>query len=418
MDVKRPAQARAKARQRRLLFLGGAVLALIGVGFALSRLRPAVPVVDRSLVWIGSVERGEMLRQVRGLGTLVPEDIRWVAARTSGRVDRILLRPGALVQPEDVVLILANPDVERAAFEAELMLKAAEAELANRKVDLESGVLAAEAAAAQAKAQYEINRLTAEVNEQMHAKGLVTLLDLKKSQVTVHQLGIASAIEEKRYHFARDAVASQLSVKQAEVDRLQALARIRRDEFEALHVKAGMVGVLQLMPVEVGAQVTPGANLARVADPTRLKAEIRVAETQAKDILVGQTVTIDTRNGLTAGHVTRIDPSVLNGTVTVDVALEGALPRGARPDLSVDGTIELERLRDVIHASRPAFGPENSTVTVFRLEPDGVYADRVPVQLGRSSVTRIEVVQGLQPGDRIILSDMSTWDSADRIKLN
>ncbi len=418
MDVVRAPQARAKARQRRLLFFGGVALALVLITFALSRLRPAVPVVDRTLVWIGSVERGEMLRQVRGLGTLVPEDIRWIAARTSGRVDRILLRPGALVQPENVVLILANPDVERAAFEAELMLKAAEAELANRKVELESGVLAAEAAAAQAKAQYEINRLTAEVNEQMHAKGLVTLLDLKKSQVTVHQLGIASAIEEKRYHFARDAVASQLSVKQAEVDRLQALARIRRDEFEALHVKAGMVGVLQLMPVEVGAQVIPGANLARVADPTRLKAEIRVAETQAKDILVGQTVTIDTRNGLTAGHVTRIDPSVLNGTVTVDVALEGDLPRGARPDLSVDGTIELERLRDVIHAGRPAFGPENSTVTVFRLEPDGVYADRVPVQLGRSSVTRIEVVQGLQPGDRIILSDMSTWDSADRIKLN
>lgn len=416
MDVPRPSQAKAKARKR-LLTIGGGILALACITFALSRLKPAVPVMERNLVWLGTVERGEMLRQVRGLGTLVPEDIRWIAARTSGRVDQILLRPGAIVQPDDVVLILTNPDVERAAFEADSLLKAAEAELANRKVDLESGVLAAEAAAAQARAQYEISKLTAEVNEQMHTKGLVTSLDLKKSQVTANQLGIASEIEEKRYRFARDAVPSQLSVKQAEVDRLQALAKTRRDELAALHVKAGMAGVLQLMPVEVGAQVTPGTNLARVADPARLKAEIRVAETQAKDIQIGQDASIDTRNGIIAGRVSRIDPSVQNGTVTVDVTLAGELPRGARPDLSVDGTIELERLPDVINVGRPAFGQENSSVTVFKLEPDGSYADRVPVQLGRSSVNKIEITKGLQPGDRIILSDMSQWDTADRIKL-
>lgn len=416
MDVKRPSQAKAKARKR-LYLIGGAVLVLALITFALSRLKPAVPVMERNLVWLGTVERGEMLRQVRGLGTLIPEDIRWVAARTSGRVDRIILRPGAIVNPDDLILILTNPDVERAAFEADSLLKAAEAELANRKVDLESGVLAAEASAAQAKAQYEISKLTAEVNEQMHTKGLVTSLDLKKSQVTAHQLGIASEIEEKRYRFARDSVASQLSVKQAEVDRLRALSAIRHDELDALHVRAGMVGVLQIMPVEVGAQVTPGTNLARVADPSRLKAEIRVAETQAKDIQIGQLASIDTRNGLIAGQVSRIDPSVQNGTVTVDVTLTGDLPRGARPDLSVDGTIELERLPDVINVGRPAFGQENSSVTVFKLEADGIYADRVPVQLGRSSVNKIEIIKGLQPGDRIILSDMSQWDTADRVKL-
>jgi len=416
MDIARPTQAKAKARRRLLLF-GGAALALGLVTFALSRLKPAVPSIERNLVWIGTVERGEMLRQVRGLGTLVPEDIRWIAARTAGRVDRILLRPGARVRPDDVILILANPDAGSAAFEADSLLKAAEAELVNRRVELESGVLAAESDAAQAKAQFEISKLTADVNEQMHAKGLVTSLDLKKSLVTMGQLGIASAIEEKRFRFARDAVPSQLAVKQAEVDRLRALLKVRQDELDALHVKAGMTGVLQLLPVEVGAQVAPGANLARVADPARLKAEIRVAETQAKDILIGQSATIDTRNGIIPGRVSRIDPSVQNGTVTVDVTLTGALSQGARPDLSVDGTIELERLPDVINVGRPALGQENSSVTVFKLEPGGDYADRVPVRFGRSSVNKIEIVQGLQPGDRIILSDMSQWETADRVKL-
>jgi HlyD family secretion protein len=406
MDVPRPSQAKAKARKR-LYLIGGAVIAFALITFALSRLKPAAPTVERNLVWMGTVERGEMLRQVRGLGTLVPEDIRWVAARTQGRVERIVLRPGALVEAESVILILANPDVERAADEADSLLKGAEAELINRKIDLESGVLAAEASAAQAKAQYEISRLTAEVNEQMNTKGLVTALDLKKSQVTANQLGIASAIEEQRYQFARNSVPSQLAIKSAEVDRHRALAKIRHDELEALQVKAGMDGVLQLLPVEVGSQVSPGTNLARVADPARLKAEIRVAETQAKDIQIGQSATIDTRNGLIDGRVSRIDPSVQNGTVTVDVTFTSELPRGARPDLSVDGTIELERLPDVLNVGRPAFGQENSRVSLFKLDPDGVYANRIQVELGRSSVNKIEIREGLQSGDKIILSDMS-----------
>ncbi len=416
MDIPRPSQAQAKARKRRWL-IGGAVAAFGLIAFLLSLLKPAAPVVERNLVWLGTVERGEMIRQVRGLGVLVPEDIRWVAARTSGRVERILLRPGANVTADSVILILNNPDVERAADEADSLFKAAEAEYLNRKVDLESGVLAAEAAAAQAKAQYEISKLTAEVNEQLNRVGLVTALEYKKSQVTAIQLGTASAIEEKRARFARDSVPSQLAVKQAEVDRLRAIARIRHDERDALHVQAGMDGVLQILPVEVGAQVTPGTNLARVADPARLKAEIRVAETQAKDIQIGQNASIDTRNGLIAGRVTRIDPSVQNGTVTVDVTLTGELPRGARPDLSVDGTIELDRLAEVLHVGRPAFGQENSSVTVFKVEADGDHARRVPVKFGRSSVSQIEVREGLQAGDRIILSDMSPWDTVDRVRL-
>lgn len=416
MDVARPSQAKAKARKR-LLLIGGAVVALALITFVLSRLKPAVPTVERNMVWTGTVERGEMLRQVRGLGTLVPEDIRWLAARTSGRVDRIVLRPGATVTPDSLILVLSNPDVERAASEADSLLKGAEAELVNRKVDLQSGVLAAEASAAQAKAQYEISKLTAEVNKELSQKGLVTALDLRKSIVTSEQLGTAATIEQKRYIFARDSVSSQLAVKQAEVERLRALARIRHDELDALHIRAGMAGVLQLLPVEVGSQVAPGTNLARVANPNHLKAEIRIAETQARDIQIGQISSIDTRNGVVEGRVTRIDPSVQNGTVTVDITLNGKLPRGARPDLSVDGTIELERLPDVIHVGRPAFGQENSKVSLFKLEPGSDYADRIPVELGRSSVSAIEILQGLQPGDKIILSDMSQWDTADRIKL-
>ncbi len=416
MDVPRPSQAKARARRRLLLIVGGgAALALVTL--TLSRLKPAVPTVERNLVWLGTVARGDMLRQVRGLGTLVPADIRWLAARTPGRVDRIVLRPGAEVQPDSVILILTNPDVERACGEADSLLKGAETELVNRKIELESGVLAAEADAAQANAQFEISKLTAEINVQLAHKGLISLLDRRKSEVTAQQLGTAAAIEQKRYAFARDSVPSQLAVKQAEVDRLRATARIRHDEFDALHVRAGMAGVLQLLPVEVGSEVAPGTNLARVADPHHLFAEIHIAETQARDVQIGQTASIDTRNGLISGRVSRVDPSVQNGTVTVDVTLEGNLPRGARPDLSVDGTIELERLADVIHVGRPAFGQENSTVTLFKLDPGGDYADRIPVELGRSSVSAIEIRQGLQPGDKIILSDMSPWDTADRIKL-
>ncbi|HYP18194.1 MAG TPA: efflux RND transporter periplasmic adaptor subunit [Opitutus sp.] len=417
MDIPRPSQAKAKLKKRILL---GSVLALvlIGITVVLARLKPAAPTLERNLVWIGDVKRGQMLRQVRGLGTLVPEEITWIAARTQGRVDKIVLRPGATVTPDSTILILTNPDVVRASTDAESQLKASEAELANLKVQLESNVLAAESAAASAKADFEQAKLRAEVNDELIKDGLVSPLDVKLSKVTAEQAATRHAIEQKRYAFAKDSIAPQLAVKAAEVERLRDMAKIRRDELDALTVRAGMNGILQILPVEVGAQVQPGTNLARVADPRRLKAEIRVAETQARDIEIGQVAQVDTRNGIVAGQVSRIDPSVQNGTVTVDVTITGELPRGARPDLSVDGTIELERLENVVYVGRPAFGQERSTVGIFKLDGDGVYAVRTQVQLGRSSVNTIEVVQGLAPGDRVILSDMSQWDASERVKLN
>jgi HlyD family secretion protein len=417
MDIPRPSQAKAKLRKR-LIYGGIAVIAIIAITIGLARLKPAAPTVDRNTVWIGDVKRGQMLRNVRGLGTLVPEDITWIAARTQGRVEKIILRPGAQVQPDSVIMILTNPDVVRAAADADSQLKAAEAELANLKVQLQSGVLAAESTAASAKAEFETAKLRAEVNEQLFKDGLVSALDLRLSKVTADQAETRNEIEQKRYAFTKDSTAPQLAVKAAEVDRLSSQAKLRHEELDALTVRAGMVGVLQLLPVEVGAQIQPGGNLARVADPQKLKAEVRVAETQAKDILIGQSASIDTRNGIVAGKVSRIDPSVQNGTVTVDVTFTDPLPKGARPDLSVDGTIELERLDDVIYVGRPAFGQENSTVSIFKLDPSGSYAVRTPVQFGRSSVNTIEVIQGLQPGDRVILSDMSAQDSADRVRLN
>ena len=418
MDIARPDQSKHR-RRKRILYGAIVILILAGITIGLSQLKPAAPTVDRNLVWIAEVKKGQMLRQVRGLGTLVPEEIRWIAARTQGRVDKIILRPGADVTTESVILILTNPDVEQAAAGAELQLKAAEAELLNLRVTLQSGVLQAESAAASAKAAFERSKLQAEVNEQLAEDGLISRLDVRLSKVIAEQAATSYTIEQKRYQFAKDTVEPQLAVKQAEVDRYRAVARLRHDDQEALAVRAGMNGVLQLLPVEVGAQVQPGTNLARVADPTKLKAEIRVAETQARDIRIGQLASIDTRNGSVEGKVSRIDPSVQNGTVTVDVHITGDLSgTGARPDLSVDGTIELERLEDVIYVGRPAFGQERSTVGIFKLEADGVYASRTQVKLGRSSVSTIEVIEGLQPGDRVILSDSSQWDANDRIKIN
>ena len=417
MDIARPDQSKAK-RKKRIIYGVVAALALIGITVLLARLKPAAPTVERNLVWIDAVKRGQMLRNVRGLGTLVPEEIRWIAARTQGRVDKIILRPGATVTPDSVILMLANPDVEQAAANADSQLQAAEAELANLSVTLQSTVLQAESVAASARADYEQTRLRAEVNEALLKDGLVSKLEAQLTQVTAAQAATRNAIEQKRFAFAQESTAPQLAVKQAEVNRLRAQAKLRHDELDALTVRAPMNGVLSALPVEVGAQVQPGFNLARVADPTKLKAEIRVAETQAKDIVIGQPAEIDTRNGIVAGRVGRIDPAVQNGTVTVDVFITAELPKGARPDLSVDGTIELERLDNVVYVGRPAFGQEKSQVGIFKLDADGNYATRTQVKLGRSSVNTIEIVSGLAPGDKVILSDMTTWDANDRIKLN
>jgi len=417
MDIQRPSQAKAKLRKR-LIWGGVGVVALVAITVGLARLKPAVPTVDKSLVWIDTVKRGPMIRQVHGPGTLVPVDIRWIAARTQGRVEQIVLLPGAIVQPDSIIMVLSNPDVTQAALDTESALRAGEADYANVKVTVQRDLLAAETEAANAKAQFESARLTAQVNEQLFQEGLVSELSLKLLKVTAEQQETVNSIAQKRYVFAQESVTPQLAVKQATVDQLRAQAKLKLAEADALNVRAGMTGILQVVPVEVGAQVTPGTNLARVADPSRLKAAIEIAETQAKDVQIGQSAEIDTRNGVAEGKVSRVAPSVTNGTVTVDVALPGKLPQGARPDLSVDGVIELEHLDDVVYVGRPAFGQEHSTAGIFLLDADGVYATRNQVQLGRSSVNTIEIVKGLQPGDRVILSDMSQWDSHDRVKLN
>ena len=417
MDIPRPSQAKAKLKKR-LLIGGVAGAALIAITIVLARLKPAVPTVDRSLVWIDTVKRGPMTREVHGLGTFVPEDISWIPARTAAHVDRIVLHPGASVEPDSVILVLSDPSVEQAALDADFQLKSAEADLENTKAQLQSSVLQAESDAATAKANYTQARLKAEVEDQLLKDGLDSDLNVQLFKVAAEQDETLNSIQQKRYVFAQASIAPQIAVKQAVVDQDRAQAKLRHADADALQVRAGMRGILQLVAVDVGAQVQPGVNLARVADPTRLMAQVQIAETQARDILIGQRAEIDTHNGIVEGRVSRIDPSVTNGTVTVDVTLNGPLPKGSRPDLSVDGTIELEHLNDIVFVGRPAFGDEHSTVGIFRLSPDGVNATRTPVMLGRSSVNTIEIVKGLQPGDRVILSDMSQWDANDQIKLN
>jgi HlyD family secretion protein len=417
MDIQRPDQTKAK-RKKRILTIAAVVAGLVVITVVLARLKPAVPTVDKGLVWINTVKRGPMVRQVHGPGTLVPVDIRWIAARTQGRVDKFILLPGATVQPDSVVMVLSNPDVTQAALDTASALKSAEADYANLKVTVQQAVLQSESEAATAKAAFEAARLQAQVDDQLFKDGLVSELSLKLSKMNADQDETLNSIAQKRYAFTQDSVAPQLAVKQATVDQARAQAVLKQAEADALNVRAGMSGILQIVPVEVGAQVTPGTNLARVADPTILKGVIQIAETQAKDVKIGQSAEIDTRNGIAKGTVSRVDPSVQNGTVSVDVALPGVLPQGARPDLSVDGVIELEHLDDVVFVERPAFGQEHSTAGIFLLDADGVYASRVQVELGRSSVNTIEIVKGLSPGDRVILSDMSQWDTHDRIKLN
>jgi HlyD family secretion protein len=416
MDIPRPDQAR-KRRVRRLVYAGALVAGIALVTAALAQLKPAAPRVARATVWIDTVKRGELLRQVRGTGTLVPEEERWIPAATEGRIERILLRPGTVVEPDSVILELSNPELEQEARDAELQLRAAEAEYVSQKVRLKSQLLDQQAAAARVASDHHQARLQAEADAELAKDGLVSDLSRKLSQVRADELAVRHELEEKRLAINAEAVEAQLAVQQARVDQARALNALRKGQVESLRVRAGLPGVLQHLSVEVGQRVAPGTTLAKVAEPGRLKAELRIAETQAKDVQPGQAASIDTRNGVVGGRVSRVDPAVQNGTVTVDVALEGPLPRGARPDLTVDGTIELERLADVVHVGRPAFGQENAAVGIFRLEPDGVHAARVTVRLGRSSVNSIEIVEGLRPGDQVILSDTSAWDAHDRIRL-
>jgi len=416
MDIQRPSNARAK-KIRRIAYGTVAVILIAGVTLGLSRLRPAAPTVDAATIWPDTVKRGPMLREVRGLGTLIPEDIRWIPAQTDSRVDRIVLRPGAVVKADSIIVELSDPQLQRDALDAEYQLKGAEADYENLKVQLSSDLLNQRAAAAAVRSDYEQAKLQHEVDDQLQKQGLGADVTAKLSKVRAEQLAIRSRLEDERTKNTEETAKTRLAAQQARVEQQKALYNLRRSQLEALHVRAGINGVLQLVPVEVGQRVTPGTNIARVADPKKLKAEIKIAETQAKDVAIGQKVTIDTRNGVVAGRVSRIDPSVQNGTVTVDVAIDDPLPQGARPDLSVDGTVEIENLKDVLYVGRPVHGQADSTIGLFKIASDGSEAVRVNVKLGRSSVTTIEVVQGLQVGDKVILSDMSAVDNFDRIRL-
>lgn len=418
MDIPRPKSSTRKRRLRTALYAVVGVGAVSLITFGVSRLKPAAPSVERSTVWVDTVKRGPMLRQVRGTGTLVPEDIRVIAASTQGRVERILLQPGTDVSSNTVLIELSNPELQQSAVDTEYQLRAAEADYNNLKVKLESDRMSQQAAAATVRADYQQAKIQLDTDEALAKDGLIPALILKLSRVKTEELAHRYQIEQKRLEVNTKATEAQLASQQARISQLKALLGLKHSQVETLRVRAGTNGVLQQMLVEVGQQVTPGSNLARVVEPQHLKAQLKIAETQAKDIALGQKAEVDTRNGVIPGHVMRIDPAAQQGTVTVDVALDGELPQGARPDLTVDGTVELERLSDVIYVGRPAFGQAQSTVSLFKLEEGGKSAVRVPVKLGRSSVNTVEILEGLQPGDQVILSDTSAWDAFNRIRLN
>lgn len=418
MDIQRPSNARAK-KIRRIIYGSVACLLIAGVSYGLSRLRPAAPTVDKATVWADDVKRGPMLREVHGLGTLVPEDIRWIPAQTNATVERIVLRPGASVHPNSVILELSDPQLQRDLLDAEYQLKGAEADFSKLKVQVNSDLMNQKSVEASVRSDYEQSRLQHDVDVKLWKEGIQSSHIEELSRVKEEQLKIRLQLEGERTRVATDSAQAQLAAQEAKVEQQHALYNLKKTQYDALHLRAGIEGVLQLVPVEEGQQVTPGTNLARVADPNKLKAEIKIPETQAKDVRIGQKSTIDTRNGIVDGHVARIDPSVQNGTVTVDVFVDKPFPpgSGARADLSVDGTIELENLKDVLYVGRPVNGQADSRIGIFKLVDDGAEAVRVQVVLGRSSVNTIEIKEGLKVGDRVILSDMSQWDNFDRIRL-
>jgi HlyD family secretion protein len=423
MDVPVSPALQKRRRTRRWLLGGGAAVVLAMVTLGLLRLQPASPTVEKASIFMDTVKRGEMLRQVRGNGTLIPEDIRWIPTVNAGRVERIVVLPGARVKADTVLVELSNPEVEQAAFEAEWDLKGARAGLANLRAQLNSDRLTQKKAVATAEADYSSAKLEFEVEDELSKSGIASQVTLKQAKTKADELAKLLDIEKERLGATDASEKAQLDVQEAKVSQLQATLELKRQQAEGLKIRAGMDGVLQRLgdmtnPLQLGQQLAAGAPVARVADPSKLKAAIKVAETQARDIQLDQVAEIDTRNGVVSGHVVRVDPAVENGTVTVDVALDGALPRGARPDLSVDGTIELERLENVLYVGRPVQGQSDTQVGIFKVVENGAAAQRVPVKLGRSSVSTIEIEQGLDVGDQVILSDMSQWDAHERIRLD
>jgi len=416
MDIPRKINARLRLI-RRILYGFILVGAVGGISWYVSRLEPAAPTVDRATVWIDTVKRGPMLRQVRGLGKLVPEETRWVPAVTEGRVEKKLLEPGARVTPDTILLELSNPQLEQETLSAEWDWKAEEDSYKDLKVRLERERLTQAADMAKLESDYEQAKLRYEANSVLQKNGLISTLDLKRDEASVRQLAGRLEIEKERLEINKKSVEAQLAQQQTRISQRHALYSLRKSQLDQLKVRAGVAGVLQLLSAEVGERVAPGTNLARVANPAKLKAELDIAETQAKDIQIDQEVSIDTHSNVIPGRVSRIDPAVKDGTVTVDVRLEGELPKEVRPDLSVDGTIVLERLEDVVYVGRPVQGQPDSQISIFKLNPEGNEADRISVKLGRSSVNTIEVKEGLKPGDQVILSDMTAQDGFDRIRI-
>jgi HlyD family secretion protein len=419
MDIARP-EFKTQKRRRQLFILAAVILGVAAVSVGVSRLKPAAPTVDRGTVWTDTVKRGPMLRQVRGLGTLVPtqEAVRQIPAETEATVVRIHMLPGSQIRADTILVQMTNPQTEQAAVDAQLQLKAAEAEYQSLRVKLESDLMNQKAGAATVHADDAQAQRQADTDKALYELGVISGLAYKSSRGKADEFATRNDLETQRLAANQRAIESQMAQEQARVDEMRTLAQLKQKQLDALKVRAGIDGVLVDLPLQVGQHVLPGTMLAKVVEPEHLMATLKVAETQARDVQIGELALIDTHNGLIAGTVMRVDPGVQNGTVTVDVKLTGELPKGARPDLSVDGTIDLERMDNVLYVGRPAFGQENSTISLFKLSPDGQGALRVPVKVGRASVNSIQIIEGLREGDAVILSDMSRWDNTDRVRLN
>jgi len=416
MDV--PRTGAKKKKQIKKVVYGAVLIALIGtVTYGVSRLKPAAPSVENNTLYKGTVTRGTMLRQVRGLGTLVPEEVRYVPALNAGRVEKRFLQQGAQVKADTVLVELSNPELQQALQDAESQYRGVEAGLTTLKAQVGRQIIDQEATLFQVRSDYKKAKMQYEVNADLGKKGLKSDLDVKLSEIAASDLENRVKIEEQRLQATREEVKAKVAAEDEHVRQLKEAVNLKRSQVESLKVRAGIDGVMQLLQVEVGQQVTIGQNIARVADPRRLKAELRIAETQTRDIAIGQPVQVDTRNGIIPGSVSRIDASAQNGTIGVDVTLQGELPKGARSDMSVDGTIELEKLDNVLYVSRPVHGQDNATIGLFKLSPDGKTATRVQVRLGRSSVSSIEILDGLKEGDIVVLSDTSQWDNNSEIRL-
>ncbi len=416
MDIAKPDENKRR-RTRRVIYASGGLVLLVAATAALARLKPAAPTVDRATVWTDTVKRGPMLRDVRGTGTLEPETIWVIPAATDGRVEKRYLLPGTPVKAATVLLDLSNPQLQQEALDAQYQLKGAEAEYEQMKAQLQNQLMDKRTQAASVSALYRTAQMQSESDEKLFKNGLTAELVAKKSQVNAEELAKQNELAQKEVETFADSIAAQLAVQQANVNQKRALLALKQSQLEQMHVRAGIDGILQELNVDVGQQVAQGTALARVAQPAQLKAQLKIPETQAKDLQVGQTASVDTHNGVIAGRVMRIDPAVVNGTRTVDVKLDGALPPGAVPDLSVEGTIEIERLANVLYVGRPAHGDAESTVGLFKLVDGGREAVRVPVEIGRTSVSAVEIRKGLEEGDQVILSDTSASDNFDRVQL-